>query len=457
MLSGPGGLTAGSAAPLPAALHAGTATLPAPAATTAHSAPRLAFWLMVTLLVWLQFGPLIGLLGYRLNEHPLWPLSGVVRDLLVLGLLGLALKAQLSAPVYQGPWPASLRWAVVLVLGFSLASLASDSSLTLMALNLRRLALVPLLFLAVSLLPWSRAQIARLLQLIVGSCLLVAWVGLAERASTLWMGDALWTDWLRIEDFTAANGLDRFGRQPFDESGRYFSWDLEALTGGKLRRAIASYLEPTTLAAGMAAALALGLARQARGHRSGWLIAAVLACGLLTVSKAFALYLLLLLAWRLLGVPSPQHVVGLSLAAIGVAYVAHLKGFGEGAFSHLAGVVSALSHLADGHWLGEGIGEVGNVSNDTTDLGAESGLGNAIGQIGVLGFLPLLWLGAIARQTLAQARRSHDPGGPWLASWVLFWIATYVLSASSQGVGGNALGFLALAFYLHPSSHRSPP
>ena len=37
-------------------------------------------------------------------------------------------------------------------------------------------ALVPLLFLAVSVLPWSRAQIARLLQLIVGSCLLVAWV-----------------------------------------------------------------------------------------------------------------------------------------------------------------------------------------------------------------------------------------------------------------------------------------
>jgi hypothetical protein len=140
-----------------------------------------------------------------------------------------------------------------------------------------------------------------------------------------------------------------------------------------------------------------------------------------------------------------------------VAWAAHLKGYDDGAFSHLAGVTTALSHLLDGHWLGEGIGEVGNASNDTSDLGAESGLGNAIGQIGLLGFLPLLWLGAIARQTLAQARASHDPGGPWLASWVMFWIATYVLSASSQGVGGNALGFLALALYLHPSSHNRSP
>lgn len=423
----------------------------------AQPAPRLAFALVATLLVWLQFGPLIGLVGYRLSEHPLWPLSGAVRDLLVLALLGLAVQTQLSSPLYRGGWPASLRWAALLVAAFGLASLASDSSLMLMALNLRRLALVPLLFLAVSLLRWTPQQIARLLALTVASSAVVALLGLAERGSTLWLGDALWTDWLRIEDYTAANGLDRFGRQPFEASGRYHSGDLEALTGGTVRRAIGSYLEPTTLAAGMAAALALGLARRARGHASGWLIAAVTACGLLTVSKAFALYLVMLLSWRCLGIPAPQQVAGLSLAAVGVAWAAHRQGLDSGAFSHLAGVVSALSHLADGHWLGEGLGEVGNASNDTSDLGAESGLGNAIGQIGVLGFLPLLWLGAIARQVLAQARASRDPGGPWLASWVLFWVTTYVLSASSQGVGGNALGFLALALYLHPSSHRSPP
>lgn len=422
-----------------------------PADPPIQPAPRLAFALAVLLVIWLQFGPLIGLIGYRLTEHPLWPLSGAVRDLLVLALVLLALHAQLTRTAPHGPWPASMRWAAVLVAGFALATLAGDSGLFLLALNLRRLALVPLLFLALGLLPWQRGQIERLLALLVASSLVVALVGLLERAA----GDALWTDWLRIDDFTAANSLDRFGKQGFEAAGRYQSWDLEPYTGGSVRRVISSYLEPTTLAAGMAAALALGLARQARGHGSLAFTALVVACGLLTVSKGFVLYLLLLLAWRTLGVPAPQHVLALTLAAVAVAFVAQALALEGGAFSHLGGVVSALSHLADGHWLGEGVGEVGNYSNDTTDLGAESGLGNAIGQVGVMAFLPLLWLGALARQTLAQARAARDPGGPWLASWVMFWAATYVFSASSQGVGGNALGFMALALYLHPSVHRS--
>lgn len=441
---------------MPSPLSPASRTM-ATAASQPHAAepgcPAIALWLAMALIVLLQFGPLIGLVGYRLSENPLWPLSAVLRDLLVALLVLLAVAAQSRAPVYPGAWPPALRWAVLMVACFALASLLADSGLFLMAMNLRRLALVPLLFLAVSLLPWSRPQIASLFALLVGSSVLVAALGLVERG----LGNGLWVEWLRIEDYTAANGLDRFGKQPFEAAGRYFSWDLEGLTGGPLRRVISSYLEPTTLAAGMAAALALLLARAARGQVQPLALALVLACGLLTLSKGFALYLLLLLAWRVLGLPAPQHIAVLSLAAIAAAYAAHAQGLQDGPFAHLAGVVSALSHLIDGHWLGEGLGEVGNVSNDASDLGAESGLGNAIGQIGLPGFLPLLWLGAIARQVLAQARASRDPGGPWLASWVLFWVATYVMSASSQGVGGNALGFLALALYLHPSSHRSPP
>jgi hypothetical protein len=333
-----------------------------------------------------------------------------------------------------------------------LVTLSSDSALFTLALNLRRLALVPLLFLAISLLPWSRRQLSQLMAMLVASSVLVALLGVVDRLSS----DSLWTEWLRIEAFTAANGLDRYGRIPFDQNGRYHSWDLEALLGGPVRRALSSYLEPTTLAAGMAAALALLLARFARGHRQPWALALVLACGLLTVSKGFVLYLLLLMGWRLLGVPAPQHVLQLSLVAVLVALAVVARGLSDGAFSHLGGVATALAHLAEGHWLGEGVGEVGNYANNTEEVGAESGLGNAIGQIGVVAFVPLLWLHALARQVLAQARRSGDAGGPWLASWVMFWTATYVFSASSQGVGGNALGFLALALYLHPAASREP-
>jgi hypothetical protein len=49
------------------------------------------------------------------------------------------------------------------------------------------------------------------------------------------------------------------------------------------------------------------------------------------------------------------------------------------------------------------------------------------------------------------ARTRRDPGGPWLAAWLLFWTLTYLFSASSLAVGGNSLGFALVALYLHPA------
>ena len=53
---------------------------------------------------------------------------------------------------------------------------------------------------------------------------------------------------------------------------------------------------------------------------------------------------------------------------------------------------------------------------------------------------------------MATAVARRDPGGPWLAGWLLFWLISYLLSASSLGVGGNALGFMALVLYIHPAA-----
>ena len=90
--------------------------------------------------------------------------------------------------------------------------------------------------------------------------------------------------------------------------------------------------------------------------------------------------------------------------------------------------------------------------HDAMAVGDESGLGNAIAQVGLAGLLPLMWVRAMARDMLATGLARHDPGAPWLASWLVFWVLTFLFSASSQGVGGNALGFMALALYLHPAS-----
>jgi len=417
-----------------------------PGALAAPRAPALAMLLMLALIVALQFGPLIGLVGFLATGNPAWALGGASRDALVLALVGLGLIARVAA-ARAPPLPPSARWAVALVLVMALLAAASDSGLYVTALNLRRLVLVPLLFLAVLAVPWTPGQTDRLLRAIVLSCAAVAVFGVAERLAP----DSFWTELLRIEAYTAANGFDKFGTLPFAESGRFFSSDLAAWTGGPVRRMVSTYLEPTTLGAAMAALLALALARQARGHRAGLLVLLAVVAGVATLSKGFWLFLLMLLLWRQLGVPSPRHLLALALAGCVLAWSVSALQL-EGPLVHVGGLSTALQHLVGGAWLGEGVGGAGNYTNDMVQVGDESGLGNAIAQVGVAALLPLLWVAALARDVLTTGVQRRDPGAPWLAAWLLFWMLSFLFSASSLGVGGNALGFAALALYLHPAS-----
>lgn len=428
-----------------------TPSLAAPVARPADpAAPVLAPLLMLALIAALQFGPLVGLLGFLATGDAAWALGGALRDALVSALLGLAVAARLARRGMAAPLPASARWALALVVVMLLLATLADSGLYVTVLNLRRLVLVPLLFVAVLLLPWQAYQVDRLLGVIVASSAVVAALGLAERLAP----QALWTETLAIEAYTAANGFDRFGTQPYDSSGRFFSWDLAALTGGPLRRLVSTYLEPTTLAAAMAALLALALARRARGHGAGGLVVLAGLAGLATLSKGFVLFLLALGLWRLLGLPSPRQLGWLAAAGCALAWLAPTLPLDDllPGGAHLDGLTTALQHLAGGAWWGEGLGSAGNYTNDASAVGDESGLGNAIAQVGLAALLPLLWVRSLARDVLATGLARRDPGAPWLAAWLVFWLLSFLFSASSQGVGGNALGFMALALYLHPAS-----
>jgi hypothetical protein len=435
---------------------------PSPAVSLASAAgggAPLAFAVMVALIVALQFGPAIGLLGFRLTGSTGFTLVGGARDGLVVALVGLAAASLLAS---TRPWRASpsVRWALLLVVVYTAFALASPEHPLLVALNLRRLALVPLLFVALLLLPWSRPQLEKLVVLVLSSSLVVAVLGLLERFAP----DGLWTSVLDIGAFMASNPLDPWGLLPFEDSGRFFSWDLEPQTGLVVRRLVSTYLEPTTLAPTLALAMLLALAARARRRHGAdaqglprWVAATPLlapvfvVAGVLTVSKGFIVFLALLLAWRWFGVPQPRQVFLLSAAGIAVALALGEAGYSEGAFSHMAGLASAVEYLLDGHLLGEGLGAAGNYALGDTDVGTESGLGNGIAQVGLAALLPLLWVRSIAQEAWQAAARRRDPGGPWIAAWLLLWFLTYLLSASSLGVGGNALGFAVLAIYLHPA------
>jgi hypothetical protein len=299
--------------------------------------------------------------------------------------------------------------------------------------------------------PWTPAQLRALLKLLIVSSVLVALLGLLERA----LPPSLWTAVLEIDRYNTATAVDRFGVIAFEDSGRFYSWDLETWLRAPLRRMVSSYLEPTTLAAAMASALVLVLAQGARGRPVAGAGLLFVACGVLTLSKGFVLFLPALLAWRLLGAPSPRHPLACALVLAGAAWGAARLGFGEGAAAlHVDGLLSALRYLSEGHLAGEGLGAAGNYADSDIEVGAESGLGNVIAQVGIAAVLPLFWVGALAREVMASAALRRDPGGPWLAGWLLFWLISYLLSASSLGVGGNALGFMALALYIHPAAGK---
>ncbi len=440
----------------PAAL--GAAPQPrAPAAVAAHL--RLAFALMVALIVSLQFGPFIGLLGYRLTGSTAFTLAGGARDALVLMLVGVALLTLLMSPT---PWRLlpSARWALLLVLVYTAFALASPEHPLIVALNLRRMALVPLLFVALTVLPWTLAQLQALMALVLASSVVVALFGLFERFAP----PTLWTSVLDVVAYTGANPLDPWGSMAFESSGRYHSWDLEPATGLVLRRLVSTYLEPTTLAPTLALAMLLALAAGARRRQRaalldspGWatrvgaLPLLFMLAGVLTVSKLVVLFLLVLMLWWLFGRPRPWQVLWLTFAGIGAALVLEHLGYSDGPFAHADGLASAARYMAEGHLLGEGLGAAGNYTYADTDVGAESGLGNGLVQVGLAALLPLVWVRAIALDAQRVATLRRDPGGPWLATWLLFWLLTYLLSASSLGVGGNALGFATLALYLHPA------
>jgi hypothetical protein len=449
---------------------------------TAVRSPRgvvaLAGALVAALVLLLQFGPGLSLLAWRATGWQGFALAGALRDAVIATMLGVAIAASLAArlgrrvpaqaPGGPAPWTwlralvaASLAWVVVV----GAYALMSPADPALVALNARRLVLFPLLVIAVLGLPrlpprrWSRGVLAS-----GGIVAALALAGLAAPA-------AWWEDTLEVVAFTAANPLDPFGALPFAESGRFHSWDLEAWLGTPVRRAIGPALEPTTLAAGLAAAFALAGAERAgscgaRRRRLGALMGLLAIAGLATLSKAFVLFLVLLAAWLASGLPSPRRPLWLAAAGFGLALAADRQGWTEGPFEHLAGLQTAVTALAEGEgaaaWFGQGLGMAGNYAalEGDADLGAESGLGNTLAQLGWPGLALLAWSALLAR-ALLDAPAGEGLAGPaarrWLAGWLLAWQASFVVSASSLGAGGNALGFLVIALALRPGGAAGVP
>jgi hypothetical protein len=132
------------------------------------------------------------------------------------------------------------------------------------------------------------------------------------------------------------------------------------------------------------------------------------------------------------------------------AYSAQSGGLTEGKFEHIVGLATAITHVSGGYIVGEGIGNAGNYASfgSNMEIGAESGLGNMLAQIGLAALIYLFWIQALASDVIRISSERSDSTGVYFASMLLGWFISFMFSASSLGIGGNALIFLTLSLYL---------
>ena len=73
-----------------------------------------------------------------------------------------------------------------------------------------------------------------------------------------------------------------------------------------------------------------------------------------------------------------------------------------------------------------------------------------------MAFLYIIWIQQLATDILQSAREKRDRSGVFFAAMILSWYVSFLFSASSLGIGGNALTFMAVSLYLHKNyvGHR---
>lgn len=338
----------------------------------------------------------------------------------------------------------SADWILLVLLFVNLISFAlSNAELSLRIVNLRRnLSLFVCLWIF-----WNLGRNPKILSTIsklsFAILFVVAVVGLVE----YFCPDSLWNRTIDIPGYWKSIELDPFATDRIADSGRFYTDDLTSFVGHSVRRMVSFYAEPTTLAAFFVAMFCWSYA-----GRSRWIRLAIVLAGLLTFSKFFVLSVLFVIAIkRFADRLSPRLMLYCYGACVLISVLILGLGIQSGALNHVRGIVSLYQLVSKRAVLGFGLGGGGNYSanyQEETSIGAESGIGNIVAQMGVLAIAYLWSIARLYRLLLARWRQFRSEeylvGILMLVSWVL----SFFLSASSLGLSGNAFIFMYLGLVL---------
>lgn len=338
-----------------------------------------------------------------------------------------------------------LDWLMILIVAFNLISLIlSDAPMPDRLVNLRRhlsLFLVLLIFREYGTGFRSEQSYFQLLKPI----LVVLWIfGITE----FFLPDAFWNDLVGITGYWNSLSLDPFATSTIGESGRFYSWDLQTFMG-EVRRMVSLYLEPTTMAAFFVACLCCSLIGGQRERLWTWLISGI---GLLTISKFFAMSIPLALGIMALRDRLRNYMfLSFVIICIVISVSVITLDIDAGALAHLKGISSLVEIVMQKKWLGLGLGGGGNYADpelETSEIGAESGFGNIVAQLGLMALIYIFVLNTLYVTLLNGYRRTKDPSYAAAIAALLCWTLSFFLSASSLGLSGNAFVFILIGSVL---------
>lgn len=328
----------------------------------------------------------------------------------------------------------------------------------------RRLALLPLAYGVVRLLPWQLGSLRGVTRMVVLAGLAVAAFGFFERfvgESLVWrelIPAAYYYHLSSLADLSAA-GTD-FPLLGLPVTFWDFTWGLP------VRRAVSTFLEATTLASFLALAAILAVAT-VRPLWKGILVGAIIGlAGVLTLGKAGWLILLVGIAYLLVAAYVPRLREPAWLASLAAAVIVGLaiislflqaSGSTTGALAHFEGLRQGIRAVIDAPF-GHGLGIGGNFGAGT--LAAESAVGVIMVQIGLPGLVAwVAWLLGVAFAcTRIGARVREEPLlGPALGVALVAFFATAFYTESAGGFLGNWLYAVLPAALLSVAAIRQNP
>lgn len=425
----------------------------------AISSERWILGALLLVILMTMISPFLSATVYRaLGIGTLPEATLAVKDLLLLGFLSVVAISVLRRRKIEVPRDvlAPVVLMLVWVAAIIVLSAISPASFGAVLVNMRRLIVLPLVLLACALLTPSLRTLEGFSRV---TCWLVGVVVLFGLVLYV-MPDWWWDRVLLLPSYWANVAVDPFAESSVSTSGRFYSWDLALLGGSKIRRLVSTFLEPT----GLAAVIATGLVFTLYAPAFAWrrvLLLVLFVGGVLTFSKAFLLSAIVAAGTLFFRRLYPSWLILGTAAFYGLSVGSTVAGLTIGMFAHITGLHSGVLVIADAP-LGLGVGAAGNYAFDDVEamsLGAESGLGNVLAQVGIAGILMPLMIYV----TLANLARKYHTNGSFVFraafTALLNWYLVFLFSASSLGVGGNLLTFIlcGLALSARTGVHQAAP